>query len=161
MRRSHVIATAAVAAVTIAVGPAAAAAVNGKKANRLHCTIESVALGQPNPSAVSLGFVSCPKPFGEGLHYNRVTITTPPSPGVAGAATGVFKNYYNRGTARGSVVLTIVASSPKNITYSGTVTYTGGTGRFTRVKGTGAISCTTTDGGLHKSCAVDSKLTGV
>jgi hypothetical protein len=41
------------------------------------------------------------------------------------------------------------------------VTYTGGTGAFTHVKGTGTVACTTTDGGAHKSCVVDSKLTGV
>ena len=45
--------------------------------------------------------------------------------------------------------MTFTATSPTNVTYTGTVTYTGGTGAFRRVKGTGKIACTTTDGGAH------------
>ncbi|MGH2919426.1 MAG: hypothetical protein ACRDLS_12650 [Solirubrobacteraceae bacterium] len=152
------------AAAALAVAPATGAPAKAKKAKSFSCTIENYQLGQPtpaNPTAVSLGFVSCPKPFGEGLHYNRTTITKMPAPGVPGTATGTFKNYYNRGTTRGTAALTIVPSSPMNITYTGTVTYTGGTGKFKRVRGGGTIVCTTTDGGAHRSCTVKSKLTGV
>ena len=57
--------------------------------------------------------------------------------------------------------MTFAATSPMNITYKGTVTYTGGTGKFRHVKGTGTIECTTTDGGAHKACTVKSRLTGL
>ena len=57
--------------------------------------------------------------------------------------------------------MTFTATSPENVTYTGTVTYTGGTAAFRRARGSGTITCTTTDGGAHKSCTSNSKLTGV
>jgi hypothetical protein len=160
MRRRSLISTALIAITTIAVVSAPGAAA-GKKATKLHCTIDVFQQGVPSPSTIQFGFVSCPRPFGAGLHYNKVTVTSKPAPGVAGAANGTFKNYYNHGTASGTFELTITASSPTNLTYTGTVSYTGGTGKFKRVQGGGTIECTTTDGGAHKSCVVDSTLTGI
>ena len=59
------------------------------------------------------------------------------------------------------VAMTFAATSPMNITYQGTLQYIGGTGKFRRVRGSGTIECTTSDGGAHKSCTVKSKLTGL
>ncbi|HVF78042.1 MAG TPA: hypothetical protein VNA28_07075 [Solirubrobacteraceae bacterium] len=161
MRRRSLISTTLIAAAAIAAGSAPGAAATGKRATKLHCTIEVFRQGAPNPSTIQFGFVSCPRPFGAGLHYNEVTVTRAPADGVPGAANGTFKNYYNRGTTSGTFELAIVPSSLTNITYSGTVTYTDGTGKFKHVKGRGTIECTTTDGGAHKSCVVDSTLTGI
>jgi hypothetical protein len=161
MRRRTLISTAVIATTAIAVAPAPGAAAKSKNVTKLSCTIAVFQQGAPNPSTIQFGFVSCPKPFGAGLHYNEVTVTSRPAPGVPGAANGTFKNYYNRGTTSGTFELTIVASSPTNVTYSGTVTYTGGTGKFKHVQGDGTIECTTTDGGAHKSCIVNSALTGI
>jgi hypothetical protein len=165
MRRRYLIPTALVAAAVLAVGPSTGASAKPKKAKQFSCTIDSIALGQPTPASptvTQLGFVSCPKPLGDGLHYNQITITQFPAPGVPGAATGKFKNYFNRGTTRGTVAVAIVANgSPMNLTFTGTVTYTGGTGRFKHVAGGGTIVCTSTDGGAHKSCEVHTTLTGV
>lgn len=87
---------------------------------------------------------------------------TPPGPTGPGTVTATFKNFYDRGTTRGTASMTFgPPTAPGNITYSGTVTYTGGTGRFKHVKGSGTIACTTTDGGAHKTCTVNSRLTGV
>jgi hypothetical protein len=160
-RRNLLSSAAVVVAAAVAVAPGTAAAGRDAKPKRFHCTIEAIAQGVPNPSGIHLGFTGCPKPFGKGLHFNAYTVTSKPSPGVPGAVSGTFKNYYNRGTTRGTFAMTIVASSQANLTYSGTVTYTGGTAAFRRVKGGGTIQCTTTDGGTHKSCAVNSTLTGV
>jgi hypothetical protein len=161
MQRRALIRTAVIATAAIAVGTAPGAVANGNHVTKLSCTIDVFQQGVANPSANQFGFVSCPKPFGAGLHYDEVTVTKAPAPGVAGAAHGTFKNYYNRGTASGTFELTIVASSPTNLTYSGTVTYTGGTAKFRHVRGTGTIACTTIDGGAHKSCVVNSALTGL
>ncbi|MEY2514095.1 MAG: hypothetical protein QOJ89_1453 [bacterium] len=57
--------------------------------------------------------------------------------------------------------LTIAAGSPTNLTYTGTVTYTSGSGRFKHVRGGGTIACSTTDGGAHKQCNVTTTLTGI
>ena len=72
-----------------------------------------------------------------------------------------FKNYHNAGTTSGTVAGTFTATSPTDITYTGTITYTRGTGRFKRVRGSGTVRCTTTDGGAHKACTVNSKVTEV
>ena len=123
--------------------------------------MDAIQLAAPSPNAVQLGTVSCPKPFGNGLHSSAFTVTRPPAPGVPGAANGTFKNYYDRGTASGRFEVTIVASSPTNLTYTGTVTYTRGTTRFKRIKGGGTITCTTSDGGTHKLCEVNTTLRGI
>jgi len=166
MGRKLTIGIAITAAAALAVVPGnAASATSTTKVTKLSCTIDSYALGQPTPASPTvthLGFVGCPKPFGSGLHYNQITIDKFPAPGVAGAASGHFKNYFNRGTTRGTVATTVVANGgPANLTFTGTVTYTGGTGKFRRVKGGGTIVCTSTDGGAHKSCTINTTLTGV
>lgn len=84
---------------------------------------------------------------------------TPTGPGH-GTITGRFKNYFDRGTRSGTFELTFAATSPTNIAYTGTVTYTGGTGKFKHLRGSGTIQCATTDGGAHKACAVNSTITG-
>lgn len=159
MGRSRTIATAVAAATAVALVPGGAVAAKSTKTKKLHCGLELIAQGKPNPSASHFGFARCPAPFGKGVQYNTYTVT--PSSPTSGSVAGTFKNYYNTGTAHGTFALTFSATSPANVTYTGTVTYTGGTGAFGRVKGTGTITCTTADGGAHKSCVVDSKLTGV
>lgn len=161
MSRRSIITTALAAATALAVGVAAAAPAKSSKETTLSCTIEAFQHGTPNPSAIQFGFVSCPKPFGDGLHYSAFTVTARPAPGVPGAANGIFRNYYNRGMTRGTFELTIVASSPGILTYTGTVTYTGGTGKFKHARGGGTVVCTTTDGGAHKLCEVNTTLTGI
>lgn len=161
MRRRTLITAAAAATATLAVGAGTGASANHRKVTELSCTIESVQLAAPNPSAAQLGTVACPKPFGDGLHSSAFTVTSKPAPGVPGAASGTFKNYFDRGTTSGTFEVTIVASSPTNLTYTGTVTYTRGTARFKHVAGGGTITCTTTDAGAHKLCEVNTRLTGI
>lgn len=161
MRRETLISMAVMTTSAIALAPGAGASAQGKRVTKLSCTIEAFQQGVPHPRAIQFGFVSCPKPLGAGLHHSAFTVSSQPGPGVSGAANGTFKNYFNRGTTRGTFKLTIAASSPTNLTYTGTVTYTGGTGTFKHIKGGGAIVCTTTDGGAHKRCEVNAKLTGI
>jgi hypothetical protein len=162
MRRRWIIPTALAATAAVALAPAAGAPAKDRNAIKLSCTLELTAQGPPQPppaANVSFGLVSCPSPFGNGVHYGSA-IATPTSPGQGTIAVD-FKNYYDRGTTSGSVVGTFSATSPTDIRYEGTVTYTGGTGKFRRIQGGGTIRCTSSDGGSHKSCRVDSKLTGV
>ncbi len=159
MRRRWILPTALIATAGLAAAPAGGAAAKGDKVTKLECALALNAQGAPNPSGIHFGFATCPKPFGKGLHHNSYTVT--PTGQGQGTVTAHFKNYYNLGTARGKAAMTFAATSPMNITYRGTVTYTGGTGRFRHVKGSGTIECTTTDGGAHKSCTVTSKLTGL
>ena len=159
MPRRWILPAALLAGAGLAVAPLGAASAQGGKVTKLDCTLALNAQGAPNPSGVHLGFAKCPRPFGQGLHHNSYTVT-PTGPGQ-GSIAATFKNYYNLGTARGRATMTFTATSPMNITYQGTVRYTGGTGKFRHVRGSGTIECTTTDGGAHKSCTVKSKLTGL
>ena len=159
MRRRNLISMALIATSAIAFAPGASA--KSKKVTKLSCVIEAFQQGVPNPSAIQFGFVSCPKPLRNGLHYSALTVSSQPAPGDPGAANGTFKNHFNRGTTSGTFELTVAASSPMNLTYTGTVTYTGGTGKFKHIKGGGAIVCTTTDGGARKLCEVNATLTGI
>jgi hypothetical protein len=159
MQGGRIFTSALLATAGLAAAPLAGAPAQGDKVTKLTCTLELNAQGAPNPSGIHLGFAKCPQPFGKGLHHNSYTVT-PTGPGQ-GSIAASFKNYLNLGTTRGRAALTFAATSPTNITYKGTVTYTGGTGKFRRVKGSGTIECTTSDGGAHKACTVKSKLTGL
>jgi hypothetical protein len=153
--------TVSVAVVLGAAGPGSGIAANAKK-TKLDCGLELIAQGPLQgtpPKGISFGFVTCSTPFGKGVHYGTATVT-PTSPGNGTIAVR-FKNYHNAGTTSGRVAGTFTATSPTDITYTGTITYTRGTGRFKHVRGGGTIRCTTTDGGAHKACTVNSKLTGV
>jgi hypothetical protein len=159
MRQGRIFTTMLAVSAAVALAPGSGVAAKPAKVTRLACSLTLNAQGQPNPSGIHLGFAACPAPLGRGLHYNTYTVT-PTSPGH-GTIASRFKNYYDRGTTKGTAALTFAATSPTNITYTGTVTFTGGTGAFRRIKGKGTIQCTTTDGGAHKACTVNSKVTGI
>lgn len=162
MRHTITITTALAAIAALALIPGAGATAKGERATYLTCTFELSTLGPPQgvpPTANSFGLVACPRPLGEGVHYGSAT-ATPTSPGH-GTTVVSFKKYFDQGTIRGTVAGTFAATSPLDITYEGTVTMTGGTGRFKHVKGGGRLRCTSSDGGPHKSCTVTLKLTGI
>ncbi len=159
MRRTPIITSALLATAALAVGASSGASAHGKHQTNVTCSLALLAPGPPNPSGIQFGFVACPRPFGKGLHYDAYTVS-PTSPGH-GTIAGKFKNYFDRGTTKGTFALSFAATSPMNLAYTGTVTYTGGTGKFKHVKGSGTIQCTTSDGGAHKACTVTSVLTGV
>ena len=154
MRRRLIITTALAAIATLAmgsVGPLGATA-KSKRVAQLSCAFELYAQGPPQgvpPSANSFGLVSCPRAFGNGLHYGSATAT---STGDGQGTVAVrFKKYFDRGTISGTVAGTFTAVSEMNITYQGAVTVTGGTERFKHVKGSGTLACTSANGGPRKS----------
>ena len=160
MRRTLIITTAVLTAAAVAV-PVAGAPAKAGKAAKVRCTLQLTAQGPPAgtpPVGVSFGLVQCDSPFGKGVHRGSAAMT-PTRPGNGTIAVR-FKNYYDRGTISGRIAGTFSATSPTNITYTGTVTFTAGTGAFKRVRGRGTIKCTTADAGVHKACTVTSKLTG-
>lgn len=158
MRRRLIITAALAATAALAVGPGNGAAAKSKRVTHLSCAFELYAQGPP-PSANSFGLVSCPRPLGDGLHYGSSTMTpTGPRQGTVAVS---FKKYFDRGTISGTVAGTLAAASPMNIIYNGTVTMTGGTGRFKHVSASGRLACTSADGGARKSCTVNLRLRGI
>ncbi|MDX6690942.1 MAG: hypothetical protein QOG15_2399 [Solirubrobacteraceae bacterium] len=162
MRPSWIITTALVTIASVAIGSGTGASAKNNKTKHFSCALQLFQQGPLQgtpPTGISFGFVSCPAPFGNGVHFGSATVT-PTSPGHGTVAVKI-KNYFNRGTTRGTVAFTFVATTPTDLTYTGTVTYTGGTGRFKRVKGSGPIVCTSSDGGAHKACKVKLTLKGI
>ena len=157
MRRTPLITTTLLATAVLAAGFTGGASAK-QGTTELSCSLELVTTTPP-PNGTHSGSVACPGPFGSGTHVSAFTVT--PTGVGTGTITATFTNSYHRGTASGTAQMTFTASSPSNITYSGTVTYTGGTRKFKHVEGGGTIVCTTTDGGAHKSCIVNSTLTGI
>jgi len=158
MLRKRVIRSAVIAGATLAVGCAGGASAQSAQPTPLTCTLELFAQGPPSPTGgIQFGLVACPRPLGMGVHYST-TMVTPTSPGHGTVAVH-FKNFFDRGTRSGTAALTFAATSPTNITYTGTVTFTGGTGKFKHLRGSGTIQCTSTDAGAHKTCTVNATVT--
>jgi len=105
------------------------------------------------------GQADCLRPLGKGVQFNSYSVT--PSSPTTGAITGTFKNYYDTGTTKGTFQLTFTATSLTDITYAGTVRVRSETGAFRRVRGSGTIECSTTDGGAHKICHAETALRGL
>jgi len=156
--RRTIITTAIMASTALAASAGSGASAHGTNLTAITCTLDLFAQGMPNPTGIQFGLVACPRPFGKGAHFDTLTVT-PTGPGH-GTIAASFKNYFDRGTRSGTAALTYAATSPMNITYTGSVTYTGGTGKFKHLRGSGTIQCTSTDGGAHKSCTVTSTLAG-
>jgi len=162
MRSRSIITTALVAATALTIGAGTGASAKTAKAKHISCTFQLYSQGPPQgtpPRALSFGLVACPRPLGDGLHHGTSTVT-PTGPGQGTVAVS-FKKYFNRGTFKGTVAGTFAATSPTNIDYKGKVTVTGGTGAFRHIKGRGAINCTSSDGGAHRSCTVKLTLKGI
>ncbi len=154
-RRTIPTAAAAVAALASSV-----AAVPAADVTTMRCTFEITAQNPPRaPSGTHFGHADCLRPFGRGVQFNSYSVT-PTSPST-GTISGSFKNYYNRGTTNGTFEMTFAASSPTDIAYTGTVRLKGATGAFRRARGSGTIACSTTDGGMHKTCNVRTTLRGL
>jgi hypothetical protein len=157
MRRTSIITTTLLASTALAAGFSGGASAK-HEATQLSCALELVTTSPP-PNGTHSGGVECPEPFGSGTHVSAFTVT--PTGTGTGSIAATFTNSYHRGTASGTAQMTFTVTSPGHVTYDGTVTYTGGTRKFKHVAGGGTIHCTSTDGGAHKSCTVDSVLTGI
>lgn len=161
MRRRWIVPT-VLLATAVALAPVAGAPAKSKKRMKVGCALQLTALGPPQgtpPVGNSFGFVQCDGPFGDGVHYGSAIATPSATNPANGTIAVTFKNYYDRGTLSGKIAGTFTATSDTEIVYAGTVTFTGGTGKFKRVRGSGTIRCTTSDRGVHKACKVTSKLT--
>ena len=158
MRRTSILTTTLLAGTALLAAGFTGGASAKHAATELRCALELTTTSPP-PNGTHSGTAECPGPFGSGTHFSAFRVT--PTGMGTGSIAATFTNTYHRGTTSGTADMTFTASSPTNITYSGTVTYTSGTRKFKHVQGTGTIECTSTDGGAHKSCTVDSVLAGI
>lgn len=100
-----------------------------------------------------VGHATCGKPLGNGRYHGKYKDTVDPP--MAGETTSVRLSL-KRGTVHGSYQLSGVLETTK---YHGTLTITGGTGRFRRVGGTMQLSCIATVPIIR--CKASGTLTGI
>jgi hypothetical protein len=118
---------------------------------RLHALIT-----QPAPTAANVGIVRCDNGIGWGAQRDN-SVTTRTS-ALTGSFTGPFTMYFEDGFLNGTFTIgfvTTVGGNPLHITgvtYNGTVTVTGGTDDYRRVRGSGTVTGFSPD-------AVDTQLT--
>ncbi len=134
----------------VTVGVAAVAAKSSPKKLQLSCTATAYNVDFPKLSGLAFGQLNCTKPFGAGVQqaHNTASIT-----GSTVTVTGSFKNYFDAGTDSGRLKLSGPFASGA-VTVKGTATLTGGTGAYKHIKGTGPVTCTTTDASKTFHCTV-------
>lgn len=149
-----------VIAIIGALAAVAAASSGATAATRITCRSTEY---NPTPTQTSgfvLGFTNCSKPLGNGLISATYSSTFNSTTG-AGTANGKWTKWLSNGTVRGRYNQRIQFTSNTNATYQLTITWTGGSGAYGGVKGTGTERCTTTDGGATQSCQSVAEVTGL
>ena len=126
-----------VIAVASVIGQASAAAPAGRSAR---CAVHAgLANGQIAPQGGLVGSVSCGRPFGKGSYHGRYRDNVSPSP-FTGSETGSSKLTFKAGTVRGTYMVP-TASVSGTAPYHGTFRITGGSRRFTQLRGTLKMTC--------------------
>ncbi len=130
-------------------------AVAPAKTRTITCSLKLFAtIPQPAPTAANFGTTNCRKPFGVGVQKDSSTVTR--SSLTTGVFEGPFKMFFDTGTIKGTFRIAFVttlgppiAPSPlpsiAGVVYTGTVTVTGGTGAWRRIRGSGTVTGTSPD----------------
>ncbi len=160
MRKLIPLATVIAIAGALAGGVAAGTAATRATPTRIKCKWTSYNPSPTQASGFVIGFIKCPQPLGHGVISATYSSTFNPTTG-AGTANGKWTKWLLNGTAHGHYSQTFQFTSNTNATYQSTLVWTGGTGAYTGVKGTGTDSCTTTDGGATETCQSVDEVTGL
>jgi hypothetical protein len=137
----------------------AASAAYSAKTRTVKCTAQVTDQAPPNAtSGTDFGLLACGKPLGNGVLDHKFKET--PTSQTTGTINASFKWFFDQGTVHGTLELAATFTGPTSLKFKGTATYTGGTGAFKHVAGSGKISCTSSDD-VHLTCTATSKLTGV
>jgi hypothetical protein len=158
MRKLIPLATVIAIAGALAAGVAASTAATA--ATKITCGWKSY---NPTPTQASgfvIGFTRCSRPLGNGVISATYSSAFNSTTG-AGTANGKWTKWLLNGTVHGLYSQTFQFTSNDDATYQSTITWTGGTGAFRGVKGTGTESCATTDGGATETCTAVDEVTGL
>jgi hypothetical protein len=142
--RGAALAIIAASAMTLAL-PAASEA----KTRKVVCKLDLFAtIPQPAPTAANFGSTNCGKPFGFGVQKDSSTVTR--TSALTGIFEGPFKMFFDTGTIKGRFKIAFVTSvgivppattpSITHVAYTGSVTVTGGTGAWRRIRGSGTVT---------------------
>jgi hypothetical protein len=109
---------------------------------KVTCKVALVATKSSSDAVENFGTLSCSAPFGKGVQHDTAKVTGTSS--TAGAFNGAVTLFFNTGTLRGTYKTSFKVAN-KTVTYTGTLKISSGTGDFTGVTGTGAITGTGSD----------------
>jgi hypothetical protein len=154
MRRKYVIAGAIAIAGVLAVGvpvvgAAAGTAATSSGATTITCTYKVYNQTPTQLSGFTFAYINCPQPFGPGVESATFTATVNAQTGAV-TEEGTYKHWYDTGTVHGTYSLR--GQDTSVATFKGTFTDMGGTGAFKETKGTGTLTCSTTNAGVTLAC---------
>jgi hypothetical protein len=116
-----------------------------KSARRtISCKAKLYATRPPVSTALEFALLSCGRPLGKGVQHNSATVASN-AERTSGSFSGRTRLFLYDGALRGTYKTTFAVAGGK-VTYTGTMKITSGTGDYARVKGTGTIRGTSTDG---------------
>jgi len=144
----------------LAAGVAASTAATTARTSRITCNWTQYNPAPADLSGVVIGFIRCSKPLGNGVISATYTATVNQTTG-AGTAKGTWTKWLLAGTAHGRYSQTFQFTSNNDATYKSAITWTGGTGAYKGVKGTGSETCNTTNGGATLTCKAVDMVTGL
>lgn len=77
-----------------------------------------------------------------------------------GSVAGRYKQFFDKGTIRGTFALTFGPDAAGNVEFTGTAKIAAGTGAYARTRGTAAIACEPRDPATHiMQCTETARLT--
>ena len=164
MPRKYLLAGAIAVVGVLAVGVPIAGAAEGTATTRpgartITCSIMTYNQTPNQLSGFTFGYISCPKPFGNGVQSGTYSVTVTATGAVI--QKGTFTSWFDTGTTHGTYSLIGRYTSATAATFKGTATDTGGTGAFRRINATGPLTCSTTDAGAASTCTRVATLSGL
>lgn len=131
----------AAATLVVAVGSAGAKeAQNSGSAKRISCTVKLSKQRDPSATQTGIDFaqITCSKPFGFGAQYDEFKLAPTGNP-PSGTGFMNFKAYFDGGRVNGRWEVTFKATTkPCDFNFKIKAKFTGGTGAFKNVRGTGS-----------------------
>jgi hypothetical protein len=143
-----------VAVLALALSPALSGAASAPIKVKCKGRFTSLTPGKLKGSDV--GLVKCGSPLGKGIQWINYTETISKTGAVT--ASGFTKAWYDLGTIAGGFK-TAGQLTGATATLKGTAKITGGTGVYSKAKGTATITCVTKDAGATLSCTDTVKFT--
>jgi len=127
----------AAAALGAGAQPGTAKPPKAKKTEAIACNVRLLTQSFPTASAPGedFGTISCSGPFGDGVQHDTFTLN--PETPTTGTAELRFKAYFDHGTVSGVWRATYEFTSATTAIFDQRVEWTGGTGRYKHVRGTG------------------------
>ncbi|MEA2217674.1 MAG: hypothetical protein QOJ35_300 [Solirubrobacteraceae bacterium] len=119
-----------------ALAPVAQTAVPKKKTVTCHFNVFIQSFPTATAPGLNFSVVRCSGPFGRGVQ--RDTFTLAPKTPTTGTAVLTFKAYFDTGTVSGVWRADYEFTSATSGTFKQKVTWSGGTGAFKHVRGTGS-----------------------